>query len=177
MPNGDETPAREPKTSDVIKTLIELLLKDEEFKKSLGRHTTYLVLATVAVAAAELTIGLPLITLASTPFVGAVIVFLIAQVEDWVRSGKPKTIYYLCPNEKKFIRISWSSLPRYRKVKGCGDCGASLIKRCQRGKHYIVSPDFDNPEGAPPKIGVAAGFGLSDAFRQIPAVLVRESDN
>ena len=39
----DDSPDKEPKPTDVIKTLLELLLKDEEFKKSLGKRTTYFI--------------------------------------------------------------------------------------------------------------------------------------
>lgn len=143
----------DPKIGDVIKTLLELLLKDEEFKRSLGQRTTYFIIATLAVATAELTIGLPIITLASTPFVGAIIVFLIAQVEDWIRSGKPKTIFYLCPNivcpnQIRFRPIKWSELPRYRKRQYCSDCSHKFITRCPN-KHFIVSPDLKNPDLSP----------------------------
>lgn len=157
MPDNDESPSQEPKTGDVVKTLFELLIKDEEFKKSLGRRTTYLILATLAIATAELTIGLPIITLASTPILGTIIVFLIAQVEDWIRSKRPKTIFYLCPSEFRFFPIKWTSLPQYRKLKSCPNCGTKLIKRCQQGKHYIVSPDLTDPD-APPTAGSFCPF-------------------
>jgi hypothetical protein len=156
MPDIDEPAPKDPKTGDVIRTLFELLIKDEEFKRSLGRRTTYLILATLAVATAELTIGLPIITLASTPIVGTIIVFLIAQVEDWIRSRRPKTIFYLCPNfmcpkEGRFYSIKWSSLPQYRKLRSCPACGSKLIKRCRQRNHYIISPDLNNPD-APPTV-------------------------
>jgi hypothetical protein len=157
MPDIDDPPSQEPKTVDVVRTLFELLIKDEEFKKSLGRRTTYLILATLAIATAELTIGLPIITLASTPILGTIIVFLIAQVEDWIRSRRPKTIFYLCPNERKFFAINWSSLPQYRKLKSCWNCGTKLIKRCQQGEHYIVSADLKDPD-APPTVGSFCPF-------------------
>ncbi len=152
MPDHDDSPNKESLTKEAIGTVVEMLLKDEEFKKSLGRRTSYLILATLAIAAAEFMVGLPLITLTSSPVAAVIITFLIIQVEDWLQSRKPKTTFYLCPNEQKFIRISRSSEPRYRKVLGCIDCGAPLIKKCQRGKHPIVSPDLDRPEGQPPKI-------------------------
>jgi hypothetical protein len=149
----DEPPDKDPKTGDVIKTLFELLLKDEEFKKSLGRRTVYFILATLAIATAELTVGIPIITLASAPFVGAIIVFLFAQVEDWIRSGKPKIIFYLCPNIEcpnpvRFRPIKWVELSKYRKRENCSDCGRKFITRCPK-KHYIVSPDFEKPDVSP----------------------------
>ena len=152
MPDSDEQRDREVRAGDLVKPLIESLLKNEAIKGTLGRRTRDWILVTLIIAIAELTVGLPVITLASSPIVGGIIVFILAQVEDWIRSRKPATIFYLCPKEEKFIRIKWSSLPRYKKLKGCADCGAPLIKRCQQGKHYIISPDLDNPEGAPPKI-------------------------
>jgi hypothetical protein len=139
---------------EVLKTLVELLLKDEELKKSLGRYTAIAILASVATAIAELTYGLPIITLTATPFVGPILVFLIASVQTYLRSGKPKTIFYVCPNfscprPERFITIKWSSLPLYRKQKACQDCGVELIKSCQSGKHYIVSSDPENPNQMP----------------------------
>ena len=152
MPDN-EPPDKDPKTTDIIKTLLELLTKDDEFKKSLGKRTTYLILATLTIAAVELTVGIPIITLASTPFVGAIIVFLIAQVEDWIRSGKPKIIFYLCPNLKcpnpdRFRPIKWVELSNHRNKKNCSDCGRKFITRCPN-KHYIVSPNFENPDVLP----------------------------
>jgi len=151
MSDRDEPPVTKPQTGEAIKTLVEILLKDEEFRRSLGRRMTYLILATLAVAAVELTIGLPIITLASTPLVGAIIVFLIAQVEDWIRSRKPRAVFYLYPQERRFIPIKWFSLPRYRQLRTCPSCGSELIKRRQQGQHFIVSPDFENPD-VPPTI-------------------------
>ncbi|HJP92550.1 MAG TPA: hypothetical protein VJ875_11375 [Pyrinomonadaceae bacterium] len=142
----------DPSKPEVIKTLFGEVLADPEVRRNLGKRTTYLILATAAIATVELTYGLPIITLASTPLVGAVVVFLIGSVEDWIRSGKPKTIFYLCPAERKFQTIKWTDLAQYRKVKSCPSCGHEYIKRCQVGKHFIVSPDFKNPEGAPPDI-------------------------
>lgn len=152
MPNNQESSNKELSKLDVLKTLIELLRKDEEFKESIGKYTTYFILSTLVVAVAELSVGLPIITLASSPLVGAIIVVLLAEVKVWIRSRKPKTIFYLCPKEKKYIPIRWSSLPRYRKLKSCPTCGTELIKKCQQGKHYIISPDIDNPNGGPPEI-------------------------
>ncbi len=152
MPDHDDSANKESLTKEAIGTVVEMLLKDEEFKKSLGRRTSYLILATLAIAVAEFMVGLPLITLTSSPVIAVIITFLIIQVEDWLQSGKPKTTFYLCPNEQKFIRISRSSEPRYRKVLGCIDCGAPLIKKCQQGKHPIVSLDLEGPEGQPPNI-------------------------
>lgn len=174
MPDTSESPSQEPKTGDVVRTLFELLIKDEEFKKSLGRRTTYLILATLAIATAELTIGLPVITLASTPFLGAIIVFLIAQVEDWIRSKRPKTIFYLCPNEFEFFPINWTSLPQYRKLKSCPNCGTKLIKRCQQSKHYIVSPDLKDPD-APPTVGSYCPFCDPDLPKDKRVYLVSDS--
>src|SRR5438270_9240927 len=136
MPESDEPPAKEFKTADVERRIIEAFLSDEEFKKSLGRRASYFVLTTLAIAIIKLTVGLPVITLASTPLAGALIVFFIAQVEDWARSKKPKVIFYLCQNEGMFIPIKWSSLSRYHKLRVCPHCGSELSKRCQQGKHF-----------------------------------------
>lgn len=150
--NGQLQP---PSPRVVIKTLVELLKSDEELKASLGKYLTYFILASLVIATLELTVGLPIITLSTSPLVGGIIVFLYAEVETWLRSRKPKTIFYLCPKERKFIPIHWSSLPRYRKLKACPTCGTKLIKKCQKGKHYIVSPDFSNPDKTVPD---AEGF-------------------
>jgi len=125
MPEDNEV-----STKDAIKALVEMLQKDEGFKRSLGQNTVFLILAILAVAGLELTIGLPIITLASTPFVGAIIVFLIASVQMYLQSGKPEVIFYLCPNEscsgQRIRPIKWSSLPQHRKLKTCSFCGSKL---------------------------------------------------
>jgi hypothetical protein len=147
-------PEDDTSKKEVLKTLVEILLKDEELKKSLGRYTAITVLTSVSVTIVEMTYGLPIITVASAPFVGPIVAFLIASVLTFIRSGKPKTLFYACPNfscsrQERYFAIRWSSLPLYRKQKGCPDCGARLIKRCQRGKHYIVSPAPENPDQQP----------------------------
>lgn len=147
---------------EVFKTLVEILLKDEEVKKSLGRYTAIAILASVTTAIAEMTYGLPIITLGSAPFVGPIVAFLIASVRTYLRSGKPKTIFYVCPNfscsrPARYFPIRWSSLPLYRKQKGCPDCGSKLIKRCQLGKHFIVSLDPENPD-QPPNLDSCCSF-------------------
>lgn len=152
MTSSKESPGEDLSTVELVKTIVQVARDDEEFKKSLGKRTIHFVLATCAIGSIVLTYGLPFVTLASTPLIGGTITFLIAAVEDWMRSKKPKTIYYLCPHDKEFIAINWSSLPRYHKLKSCPKCGAGLIKRCQQGKHYIVSPDFESQKGRPPKV-------------------------
>lgn len=152
MTLSEESPEKAITTAEVVKTLIRVAGDDEELKKSLGKRTIHFLLATCAMLVVGLTYNIPFITTASAPLMGAVITFLIASVEDWMRSKKPKTIYYLCPYDKKFIRINRSSLSHYRKLKSCPKCGVGLIKRCQQGKHYIVSPDFEHQKGHPPRV-------------------------
>ncbi len=147
-------PTDDTSMKEVLKTLVELLLKDEELKRSLGGYTAIAVLASVATAIAEITYGLPIITLGSSPFVGPIVAFLIASTRTYLRTGKPKTIFYICPNfsctrPERYVAINWSSLALYRKQKGCPHCGTRLIKRCQRGKHYIVSPNPESPDQPP----------------------------
>jgi hypothetical protein len=154
MPDSNDPSTKEPQPGEVVKTVAELVLlvlKDEGLKQSLGRRTIYAILFTLAVATVELTIGIPFITLGSTPLVGIMASFLIAVVEDWVWSRRPLTAFYICPQESRFISIKRSSHPKYRKLRSCPDCGCELIRRCQRGNHFIVSPDPDNPD-APPKL-------------------------
>jgi hypothetical protein len=38
VPDSNEHPDKEPKTTDIIKTFLELLSQDEEFKKKSGKH-------------------------------------------------------------------------------------------------------------------------------------------
>lgn len=149
MPDSNDPSTKEPQPGEIVKTLVELVLKDEDLKKSLGRRTIYAILFTLAVATVELTIGIPFITLGSTPLVGIMASFLIAVIEDWVLSRRPPTAFYICPEEGRFIPIKRSSHPKYRKLKSCPDCGCELIRRCQRGKHFILSPDPDNPDTLP----------------------------
>jgi hypothetical protein len=73
------------------------LLKNEEFKKSLGRGTTTFLLASLAIAAVELTIGIPVITLSTAPIAGALVAYLLEQTRSWILSGKPQVIFYFCP--------------------------------------------------------------------------------
>jgi hypothetical protein len=90
---------REPSRLDVAKTLADQLINNPDFKRAVGKRTTAFILFTLAVAIAELAVGLPIITLASTPVVGAVIAYLLGEVEDWMRSKKPSTVFFLCPKE------------------------------------------------------------------------------
>jgi hypothetical protein len=128
----------EAATLDTLKELKNLL--GDEWKKTLGKRTAQMVLATLIIAGVELTYGLPVITLATTPFVGGLIVFLWDSVATWLQSNKPKIIFYACPWEGTFIPIRWGNVPLDRKRRAC-QCGAPLIKKCRRGKHFIVSPD------------------------------------
>jgi len=157
MPDNNDPSTKEPQPGEVVKTIAELALKDEDLRKSLGRRTTSAILLTLAVATAELTVGIPFITLGSTPLVGITASFLIAAVEDWVRSKRPATIFYICPEEGRFIRIKQSSHPKYRQMRSCPDCGCELIRQCQRGKHFIVSPEPGDPD-APPKLDGYCSF-------------------
>jgi len=77
-----------------VKTLAELFLKDEEFRKSFGRRITSFILAATVLAAVELTVGIPTINLKTIPFIAVVVVVLLASVEDWVLSKRPTTIFY-----------------------------------------------------------------------------------
>ncbi len=151
MPDSNDPPTKEPQTGEAVKTLAELILKDEEFRKSLGRRITSLILAATTLAAIELTVGIPTIGLRAVPLIAVLVVVLIASVEDWVQRKRPPTIFYICPEEGKFISIKHSSFPKYRKLRSCPDCGCELIRSCQRGRHFIVSPDPDNPD-TPPKL-------------------------
>jgi len=143
----------EASTKDAIKALVEMLQKDEEFKRSLGQHTVLLILATLAIATVELTVGLPFVTLTTAPFVGAIIVFLIASVKMYLQSGKPEIVFYLCSNDMcpgpRILPIRWSALPKYRKLKACASCGKGLIKSCPSGRHFIVSPNPSKPDALP----------------------------
>lgn len=149
MPNNDDVSMRE-----AIKVFLDILKNDKKWQEALGRHTVTLIIATVTVAALELMYGLPIITLASTPFVGAIITFLLGSVRTYLNSGKPRVFFYLCPNPKcarpdKFIPISWESLPLYRKFRACDVCGSELVTRCPRGKHFIISPSPETPSQSP----------------------------
>lgn len=173
MPDNED-PENTPRTADVIKTLLELITKDDEFKKTLGTRTAYFIVATLAIAAVELTYGIPIITLASTPFVGAIIVFLYAQVEDWIRSGKPKIIFYICsnkdcPNPERFRLIKWAEISRFRKINNCSDCGKEFIKRCPN-RHYIISPSIENPELPPNMKSFCPNCGESYLRKEISNV-------
>src|SRR5829696_6683623 len=100
----------EPSPLETLKELKSLL--GDEWKKALGKRTTQLVLATLIIAGVELTYGLPIITLATTPFVGATLVFLWDSVATWLQSKKPQVIFYACPWESTFTPIRWGDLPR-----------------------------------------------------------------
>jgi len=151
MPDSNDPSNKESQPGEVVKTVAELFLKDEDLKKSLGRRTVYAILFTLTVAGVELTIGIPFITLGSTPLVGIMLSFLIAVIEDWIWSRQHPTAFYICPEEGRFIPIKRSSHPKYRKLRSCPDCGCELIRRCRRGNHFIVSPDPNNPD-TPPKL-------------------------
>lgn len=149
MPDNDEPPTKEPGTGEAVKTIAELVLEDEGFKKSLGRRITSLILAATVLAAVELTIGIPTITLKTIPLIAALVVVIFASIEDWIGNKRPQTAFYICPEDGKFIPIKRSSHPKYRKLRSCPDCGCGLIRRCQRGNHFIISPDPDNPDTLP----------------------------
>jgi len=139
----------DPKRTEVVSTLAGLLLNDPVFKSAVGKRTTAFILATLAFGSVEVLYGLPVLTLATCPLAGAMTVFLISAVADWIRSGKPDVIFYLCPEEHTFVAIRWVDLPRYRKRKACPTCGSRYIVRCQRQKHFILSPDPANPNTQP----------------------------
>jgi len=151
MPDNNDPLTKEPQTGEAVKTIAELVLKDEEFRKSLGRRISSLILAATVLATVELTVGIPTISLKTIPLIAVVVVVLVASVEDWIASRRPPTAFYICPEDGKFIPISRSSHPKYRKLRSCPDCGCELIRRCQRGNHFIVSSDPDNPD-TPPKL-------------------------
>lgn len=146
--------ADEPSITEIYKAITKEVLKDPEFKRNLGQNTVIFLSVTAAIAAVEIFYGLPIVTVMTTPIAGGVVAFLFASVQVWIRSGKPKTIFFLCPNiscprKNRFLTVKWSSVPLYRKQKGCPDCGAELIKTCPSGKHYIVSADPRDPDKAP----------------------------
>lgn len=149
MPDDNDPLTKEPQTGEAVKTIAELLLKDEGFTKSLGKRITSLILIATVLAAVELTVGIPTISLTSIPFIAGVVVVILARIEDWMLSKRPSTIFYICPEEGRFIRIKRSSHPKYRQMRSCPHDGCELIRRCQRGKHFIVSPDPDDPDALP----------------------------
>jgi hypothetical protein len=152
MPDNNDPSTKEPQPEEAVKTIAELAFKDEELRKSLGKRTLYVIFLTLAVVTIKLTIGIPSITFGSAPLIGITASFLIAAMEDWVRSRRPLTSFYICPEERKFIPIKRSSHPKYRKLRSCPDCGCELMRRCQQGKHFVVSPDPESPD-MPPKPG------------------------
>lgn len=157
MPDHNDSSTKEPQAGEVVKTIAELALKDEEFRKSLGKRIGYVILSSSALAAIELTVGIPAIGLKYIPLIAISVFVLVAIVEDWLQSKRPATIFYICPEEGRFIRIKRSSHPKYRQMRSCPDCGCELIRRCQQGKHFIVSPEPDDPD-APPKLDGYCSF-------------------
>lgn len=135
---------KEAQPEEVLKTFAELLLKGDETKK---RATITVFTTAVAVAVKEVG-GLSSVSWALTVIAGMVASLVIATVQDWMKSRQPSTIFYLCPEEQKFIPIRRSSPPIYRKMKSCS-CGCRLTKKCQQGKHPILSTDPDNPDAFP----------------------------
>lgn len=152
MPDNTDPKNKEPQSGELIKTLTEWVIKDEQLKKSLGRRTLYAILSTSAfVIVAKMILGVPPVSLTVTPLVVITFVafLLVARAEDWLRGKRPQTFFYLCPDEVRYIPISESVHPIYRKMKSCPHCGCGLIKRCRRGKHFIVSSDPKNPDTPP----------------------------
>jgi hypothetical protein len=140
---------------DLLIELVKLLRTDEALRQAIGKRTTQFLLATLVVALAESTYGLPIVTLATSPFVGAIVVFLLDSVEAWIRSGRPAYVFFACSNPwctspQRFFAIPWQEVPKHRKRKSCSDCGSKLVKRCHRGKHYIVSPSTESSGSLPP---------------------------
>jgi len=149
MPDNDTPSPKEYQSGEAAGTIAELLLKDEELRRSLGRRASYAILISAILAAAKISIGIPFLSPSLVPVVAIIAVFLIATVEDWLRGKRPHTVFYLCPDEGRYIPISESVHPIYRKMRSCPHCGCGLTKRCQRGKHFIVSSDPQNPDTPP----------------------------
>lgn len=142
--------SNEPSPKVVFQEIQKLLSEEGPWRSVLGKRTTQFVILSLIIAGAELTYGIPVITLATAPFAGALLIFLWDSVVVWLQSNKPATIFYACPEERKFIPIRWAELPRERKRKAC-TCGAPLIKKCPSGKHFMVSPDPDTTSVTDPK--------------------------
>ncbi|MGH9842323.1 MAG: hypothetical protein ACREEM_26535 [Blastocatellia bacterium] len=149
MPDNDAPSPKDYQSGDAAKNVAELLLKDEELRRSLGRRTSYAILISAILATAKITIGIPFLSPGLVPLVAIIVVFLIATAEDWLLGKHPQTIFYLCPDEGRYIPISESVHPIYRKINSCPHCGCGLIKRCRGGKHFIISSDPNNPNTPP----------------------------
>ena len=134
----------------VLQDIQKLLAPGGDWRPILGKRTTQFVILYMIIAGAELTYGLPVITLGTAPFMAALLIFLWDSVVTWRESNKPQIIFYACPAERRFIPIRWADLPRHRKRQAC-DCGARLIKKCPLDKHFIVSPDTSTALGTDPK--------------------------
>lgn len=114
MPNNDDPSTKEPQTREAVKTIAELVLKDDRFRKSLGRRITSLIFIATVLAAVELTAGIPIINLTTIPLIAAVVVVILASIEDWIGSRRPQTAFYICPEDSKFIPIKRSSHPSHQ---------------------------------------------------------------
>ncbi|MEK7831095.1 MAG: hypothetical protein AAB401_08420 [Acidobacteriota bacterium] len=142
--NAPSPKPKEAQPEEVLKTLAESLFKGDETRK---RATITVFTTAVALAVKEVG-GLSSVSWTLVVIAGMVASLVIATVQDWVKSRQPATVFYLCPVEQKFIPIRRSSPPIYRKMKSCS-CGCKLIKKCQQGKHQILSTDPDNPDAFP----------------------------
>jgi hypothetical protein len=149
MPDSNDSPAKEHQAGEAVKAVADLILTDKEFRKSLGRRTTYAILTTAAVAAIKSIVGIPAISFEAITLIAFPAFVLIVAIEDWILSKRPSTVFYVCPEEGKFIPIRRSSHPMYRKLRSCPDCGCELIRRCRQGKHFIVSSNPDEPTNHP----------------------------
>lgn len=122
-----------------------LFLKLEQ-SSLLRRWSLYFAGALMSVGAVALYYRFP-ITHVGVLVAASAIFLPVAALDHIIHSRKPRTIFYLCPEEQKFFPIK-SSDPA-RQWKACPDCGTELIKRCQQGKHYIASPNPKNPDDEP----------------------------
>ncbi len=148
MPDNNDSSPKEFQPKEITQTIAESVLKDDEFRKALGRRTNLLILTTTVIAGIKLAGGLSVVPWSATPLAGMTATFLISAIDAWIRSKRPTTIFYLCPEEQKFIAIKQSSPTRYRKMKSCS-CGCRIVKKCPQGKHEIVSSDPNNPDNPP----------------------------
>jgi hypothetical protein len=147
--HDEDTNDAPPQTGETIKTIAELVLKDEGFRHSVGRRASYAILLTLALATVKLTIGIPFFSLGHIPLAGIFLFFLISAVDDWLRSKRPSVTFYLYPDEGLFIPLNRTSPRIYRKLKSCPHCGSALLNKCRQRKHPIVSPDPGNPDLLP----------------------------
>jgi hypothetical protein len=184
MSDSNDPSPKEPQPAEqLLKPLSELFKsdshsKDDDPRKVLDRRAIWAILATGVVAAIKLAGGMPFISWSATPLAGISFSILISAVQERLRNKQPSTIFYLCPEEQKFIPIKHSSLPKYRKMKSCS-CGCQLIKKCQQGKHEILSPDPNNAD-TPPSIDGFCQFcdpAIPKPQRAYLPETARKSDN